>query len=87
MWSQKWVLSCAHLILQVHLGPTGEEELYHISMTPDTGPHAGSHAILKNRIRSNRAITEINWKQTGTGTNSIGQSESHNTIICKYFTS
>ena len=46
---------CAHLIMQVHLGPTGEEKLYHISMTPDTGPHVGSHAILRNRMRLNSA--------------------------------
>ena len=77
----------SHLVLQVYLGSTGEEKLYHISMTPDTGPHAGSHAILRNRMRSNSAITVINWKLTGTGTNSIRQSERHNTIICKYFTS
>ena len=54
----------AHLILQVCLSSTGEEKLYHISMTPDTGPHAGSRAILRNRMRSNSPITEINWKQT-----------------------
>ena len=45
----------SHLIMQVHLGPTGEEKLYHISMTPDTGPHVGSHAILRNRMRLNSA--------------------------------
>ena len=41
----------SHLILQVYMGPTGEEKLYHISMTPDNGPHAGGHAILRNKIR------------------------------------
>ena len=41
----------SHLILQVYMGPTGEEKLYHINVTPDNGPHAGGHAILRNKIR------------------------------------
>ena len=54
----------SHLILQVCMGPTREEKLYHISMTPDNGPHAGSHAILQNKLRSNGVITVIDWKKT-----------------------
>ena len=41
----------SHLILHVYMGPTGEEKLYHINVTPDNGPHAGGHAILRNKIR------------------------------------
>ena len=54
----------SHLILQVYMGPNGEEKLYHISMTPDNGPHAGSHAILQNKLRSNGVITVIDWEKT-----------------------
>ena len=54
----------SHLILQVYMGPTGKEKLYHISMTPDNGPHAGSHAILQNKLRSNGVITVIDWEKT-----------------------
>ena len=54
----------SHLILQVYMGPNGEEKLYHIGMTPDNGPHAGSHAILQNKLRSNGVITVIDWKKT-----------------------
>ena len=42
----------SHLILQVYMGPTGEEKLYHISMTPGNGPHASGHAILRNKMKS-----------------------------------
>ena len=42
----------SHLILQVYMGPNGEEKLYHISMTPDNGPHAGSHPILRNKMKN-----------------------------------
>ena len=42
----------SHLILQVYMGPTGKEKLYHISMTPDNGPHAGRHAILRNKMKN-----------------------------------
>ena len=42
----------SHLILQVYMGPTGEEKLYHISMTSDNGPHAGGHAILRNKMKN-----------------------------------
>ena len=41
-----------HLILQVYMGPNGEKKLYHISMTPDNGPHAGSHPILRNKMKN-----------------------------------
>ena len=41
----------SHLSLQVHLGPTGEQQLYHISTTIATGPHEGSTATLRNRMR------------------------------------
>ena len=53
----------SHLILQVYMGPNGEEKLYHNRMTPDNGPHAGSHAILQNKLRSNGVITVIYWKR------------------------
>ena len=39
----------SYLILQVYMSPNGEEKLYHTSVTPDNGPHAGSHAILRNK--------------------------------------
>ena len=42
----------SHLILQVYMGPNGEEKLHHISMTPDNGPHAGSHPILRNKMKN-----------------------------------
>ena len=41
----------SHLTLQVYMGPNGEEKLYHTSVTLDNGPHAGSHAILRNKIK------------------------------------
>ena len=57
------VTRVAHLILQVHLGPTGEEKLYHISVTTVTGPHEGSTAILGNRMRQKVRITyDEHWK-------------------------
>ena len=54
----------SYLILQVYMGPNGEEKLYHTSVTPDNGPHAGSHAILQNKLRSNGVITVIDWEKT-----------------------
>ena len=53
----------SHLILQVYLGPTGEEQLYNSSMTIVTGMHEGSPAILRNRIRQNSAVTVMNMKR------------------------
>ena len=40
----------SHLVLQVHLGPTGEEQLYHISVSTVTGTHEGSHTQLRNTM-------------------------------------
>lgn len=37
-----------HLVLQVNLGPTGEEQLHNSTMTPCNGNHEGSPAILRN---------------------------------------
>lgn len=54
----------SHLVLQVYLGPNGEEQLYHISITFDTGSHEGSPAILKNKMKENTVITVMNIKQT-----------------------
>ena len=42
----------SHLILQVYMGPNGEEKLYNVSMTPDNGPHAPGHAILRNKMKN-----------------------------------
>ena len=36
-----------HSVLQVHPGPTGEEQLYHISVTSDTGHSEDSSAALR----------------------------------------
>ena len=41
----------SHLVLHVYLGPTGEKQLYHISMTTVTGKHEGSPAILRRQMR------------------------------------
>ena len=54
----------SHLVLQVHLGPTGEEQLYNISMTTVTGTHEGSPAILRNTMRQNSTITVMNMEKT-----------------------
>ena len=54
----------SHLILQVYLGSTGEEKLYHISVTTVTGQHEGSPTILRNRMGQNSIITVMNMKQT-----------------------
>ena len=43
----------SHHSLQVHLGPTEEEQLYNSSTSTDTGPHEGSPAILRNRMSQN----------------------------------
>ena len=51
-----------HSILQVHLGPTGEEQLYNSSMTTVTGQHEGSPAILRNTMRQNSTVTVMNMK-------------------------
>ena len=40
----------SHHVLQVHLGPTGEEQLYHISVSTVTGTQEGSPAILRNTM-------------------------------------
>ena len=52
-----------HSILQVHLGLTGEEQLYNISMTTVTGQHEGSPAILRNTMRQNSTVTVMNMKR------------------------
>ena len=52
-----------HRILQVHLGPTGEEQLYNTSMTTVTGTHEGSPAILRNTMRQNSTISVMNMKR------------------------
>ena len=54
----------SHLVLQVHLGPNGEEQLHHISMTFDTRSHEGGPAVLRNKMRDNTVITVMNIKQT-----------------------
>jgi len=41
----------SHLVLQVYLGPTGEKQLYHFSMTTVTGQHEGRPAILRNETK------------------------------------
>ena len=61
---QLQVDTVSHLVLQVYLGPNGEERLYHISMTFATGSHEGSPAILRNKMRENPVITVVNIKQT-----------------------
>ena len=61
---QLQVDAVSHLVLQVYLGPNGEERLYHISMTFATGSHESSPAILRNKIRENTVITVVNIKQT-----------------------
>ena len=43
----------SHLVLQIHLGPTGEEKLYCIGMSTATSQHECSPASLKNRTRQN----------------------------------
>ena len=53
----------SHLALQVHLGLTGEEKLYNISMTFDTGQHEGSPAILRNTMRQNSTVTVMNMER------------------------
>ena len=66
VWTDKTVklLFVAHLVLQVHLGPTGEQKWYNISMTSDTGTHEGSQAILRNTMRQNSTITVLNMEKT-----------------------
>ena len=53
----------SHLALQVHLCPSGEEQLYNISMTMETGQHEGSRTILRNTMRQNRTITVMNMEK------------------------
>ena len=38
------------LVLQVYLGPTGEKQLYNVSMTTVTGQHECSPTILQNKM-------------------------------------
>ena len=54
----------SHHVLQVHLGPTGDEELYNISMTFVTGMHEGSSTILRNTMRQNSTVTVMNMEKT-----------------------
>ena len=65
VWTDKTVklLFVAHLVLQVHLGPTGEQKWYNISMTTATGTHEGSSTILRNTMRQNSTITVMNMKR------------------------
>ena len=37
------------LVLHVYLGPTGEKQLYHVSMTTVTSQYEGSLAILRRQ--------------------------------------
>ena len=37
------------LVLHVHLGPTGEKQLYHVSMTTVASQHEGTLAILRRQ--------------------------------------
>ena len=39
----------SHLVLQVYLGPTGEKQLYNVSMTTVTGQHEGRPTTLRNK--------------------------------------
>ena len=48
-----------HSVLQVHLGPTGEEQLYHISMSTATGPHEGSSATLEEQNETRQWISHV----------------------------
>ena len=63
--SAQWLLVhvVSHLALQVHLGPTGEEQLYNLSMTLVTGQLEGSPAILRNTMRQNNTITVMNMER------------------------
>ena len=54
----------SHLALQVHLCPSGEEQLYNISLTFVTGQHEGSYTILRNTMRQNSTITVMNMEKT-----------------------
>ena len=68
MWCQeckltKLLIFVAHLVLLVHLGPTGEQKWYNISMTTATGTHEGSSTILRNTMRQNSTITVMNMKR------------------------
>ena len=52
----------SHLALQVYLGPTGEEQLYNVSMTFVTGTHEGSSTILRNTMRQNSTVSDEHEK-------------------------
>ena len=52
-----------HSFLQVHLGLTGEEQLYNVCMTTVTGAHEGSPAILRNTMRQNSTVTVMNMER------------------------
>ena len=53
----------SHLVLQVYLGPTGEKQLYHVSMPTVTSEHQGSPAILSNKWA--KGITTVMNMGTG----------------------
>ena len=57
----------SHHSLQVHLGPTEEEQLYHSSVSTGTGLHEGSPAILRNRMRQNSDYHVMNMEQGNDG--------------------
>ena len=47
------VFDVSHLVLHVNLSPTGEKQLYHVSMTTVASKHEGSLAILRRQIYNN----------------------------------
>ena len=83
------MLFVSHLILQVYMGPTGKEKLYHIIMTPDNGPHAGRHAILRNKMKNKQCYHNDKLEIDNArcilvlGDCTVNQ---YNTNIRKYFT-
>ena len=49
MCSQLLVDVVSHLVLHVCLGPAGEKQLYHVSMTTVASQHEGSLTILRRQ--------------------------------------
>ena len=49
MYSQLLADVVSDLVLQVYLGPTGEKQLYHVSMTTVASQREGTLAILRGQ--------------------------------------
>ena len=49
------------LVLQVYLGPTGEKQLYHVSMTTVASKHEGSLAILRGQNILQHSLANYLW--------------------------